>query len=318
MKLIDIYKLAIKKGIDKDPRTRREINDALYKDRKEFRKSKGADRRAFDKERLSNPYADTRILYGDLNTKIRTVMVGIDMEGPEILTAARLNERMSDPIDLVIAHHPEGAAWARFYDVMHLQVAMLKKRGLSAEVAERLLKERMEEVQRAVAPANHTRSVDIARLLDIPYMCIHTPADNHVASYLQRLLDRKRPKKLSQVVSILKTIPEYADGLKKNAGPRILIGEPNKNAGKIFVDMTGGTEGSKKVFGRLSQAGVGTIVAMHLSEEHYKHAKDEGLNVVIAGHIASDALGLNLLLDEIGKAENLLVIPCSGFVRIKR
>ena len=318
MKLIDIYKLAIKKGIGKDPRNRREINEELGNARKEFRKSKGADRRAFDKERLTNPYADTRILYGDLNTNIRTVMVGIDMESPEILAAVRLNERMSEPIDLVIAHHPEGAAWARFYDVMRLQVAMLKKLGIPSEVGERLLKERMEEVQRAVAPANHTRSVDIARLLDMPYMCIHTPADNHVARYLQRLFDRKKPKSLLQVVNILKTIPEYADGLKKNAGPRILIGEPNKDAGKVFVDMTGGTEGSKKVFGRLAQAGVGTIVAMHLSEEHFKHAKDEQLNVVIAGHIASDTLGLNLLLDEIEKTENLFVISCSGFIRIKR
>lgn len=318
MKLIDIYKLAIRKGIEKDPRTRREINEELANARKEFRKSKGPDRRAFDKERLTNPYADTRILYGDLNTNIRTVMVGIDMEGPEILTAARLNERESEQIDLVMAHHPEGVAWARFYEVMHLQVAMLKKLGLSGEVAERLMKDRMQEVERAVSPANHTRSVDIARLLDIPYMCIHTPADNHVTSYLQRLLDRKKPKKLSQVLGILKAIPEYADGLRKNAGPRILIGEPNKNAGKVFVDMTGGTEGSKKVFGRLSQAGVGTIIGMHLSEDHFKHAKDEGLNVVIAGHIASDTLGYNLLLDEIEKVEKLNIIPCSGFIRVKR
>jgi len=318
MKLIDIYKLAVRKGIEKDPRTRREINEELTRARKEFRKSKGADRRAFDKERLTNPYADTRILYGDLDTNIRTIMVGIDMEGPEILTAARLNERESDQIDLVVAHHPEGVAWARFYEVMRLQVAMLKKRGISGEVAERLLKERMQEVERAVSPANHTRSVDIARLLDIPYMCIHTPADNHVSSYLQTIFDRKRPKKLSQVVNILKAIPEYADGLKKNAGPKILIGEPNKDAGSVFVDMTGGTEGSKKVFARLSQAGVGTIIGMHLSEDHFKHAKDEGINVVIAGHIASDTLGLNLLLDAIGKVEKLDVVECSGFIRIRR
>ncbi|MCM8761492.1 MAG: NGG1p interacting factor NIF3, partial [Candidatus Omnitrophica bacterium] len=69
---------------------------------------------------------------------------------------------------------------------------------------------------------------------------------------------------------------------------------------------------------RLSQAGVGTIVAMHLSEEHFKHAKEEFINVIIAGHIASDTLGLNLLLDEIEKVEDIKVIPCSGFVRVKR
>ncbi len=106
--------------------------------------------------------------------------------------------------------------------------------------------------------------------------------------------------------------------MKKNAGPRILIGEAKKKAGKVFVDMTGGTEGPKRIFPRLSQAGVGTIVAMHLSEEHFKNAKTEFINVVIASHIASDTLGLNLLLDGLEKKEKLKIIPCSGYVRIRR
>jgi putative NIF3 family GTP cyclohydrolase 1 type 2 len=318
MKLRQIYNLAVEKGMAKDPRTAKEIRQELRKAAGEYRKSKGADRRAFDLERLTNPYADTRILYGDPDKEIRTVMVGIDMEGPEILVADRLSELGQRQVDLVMAHHPEGAAWAKFYDVMALQVQMLKKMGIPQKVGEALLKERMGEVERAVAPANHFRSVDIARLLDIAYMCVHTPADNHVASYLQKMFDKARPKKLPQVIAMLKRIPEYADGLKKNSGPRILIGDPKKDAGKVFVDMTGGTEGPKRIFPRLSQAGVGTIVAMHLSEEHFKHAKDEHINVVIAGHIASDTLGLNLLLDEIEKSGKLNIIPCSGFIRIKR
>ena len=317
MKLSEIYRIAVRKGIEKDPRSRKVINAALARQSKEFRKLKGVDKKAFDRERLVNPYADTRILYGDPGRDIRSIIVGIDMEAPEILTADRLNAR-GEGIDLVVAHHPEGGAWARFHDVMHLQEAMLEKLGISAEVAKRLLAERIGEVERAVSGANHFRSVDVARLLDIPYMCIHTPADNHVADYLQRMFDKAKPRKLSDVVTMLKKIPEYADGAAKNAGPWILTGEPKKAAGKVFVDMTGGTEGSKKVFGRLSQAGVGTIVAMHFSEEHFKRAKEEGLNVVIAGHIASDALGLNLLLDQIEKTEKLRVVCCSGFVRIRR
>lgn len=317
MKLIDIYDLAVKKGIAKDIRAVSGIRKALSGARSDFRKLKGADRRAFDKERLTNPYADTRILYGNPNTDVETMMVGIDMEGPELLVAERLIER-GEPVDLVMAHHPEGTAWASFYDVMRLQVAMLAKFGIPEEVGKDLLKDRMGEVERAVAPANHSRSVDIARLLDIPYMCVHTPADNHVTSYLQQLLEKKKPQSLSQVLAILKSIPEYSDGLKKGAGPRILVGDPKKKAGRIFVDMTGGTEGPKKIFPRLSQAGVGTIVCMHLSEEHFKHAKSEYINVIIAGHIASDTLGLNLLLDEIEKKGKIKIIPCSGFVRIKR
>jgi hypothetical protein len=317
MRLVDFYKLVVKKGIAKDPRSASEIKDELKRVQKEYRGLKGPDKKAFDKEALTNPYADTRVLNGNPDTNIKTLMVGIDMEMAEIILADRLNEK-GEAIDLVMAHHPEGVAWAKFYDVMRLQVAMLKNLGIAADVAEEMLKERMGEVERSVAPANHLRSVDVARLLDMPYMCVHTPADNHVASYLQKLFDGKTPEKLSQVLGMLKAIPEYFDGMKKNSGPRILIGEPKKKAGKIYVDMTGGTEGPKKVFGRLSQAGVGTIVAMHLSEEHFKHAKGEHINVVIAGHIASDTLGLNLLLDEVEKTEKLKIIPASGFIRVKR
>jgi len=317
MKLIDIYNFVIKKGIEQDPRTKDEIKGQLDKTRREFRKLKGRDKRAFDKERLTNPYADTRILYGDEGADVRTVMVGIDIEMPELLLVDRLNERGA-AIDLVMAHHPEGIAWAALHEVMYLQADILKKFGIPLEIAKDYLKNRIEEVRRAIAPANHSRSVDMARLLKIPFMCVHTPADNHVTSYLQRLLEKKRPEKLSGVLALLKNIPEYADGLKKSAGPSILIGDPNKKAGKIFVDMTGGTEGPKKIFARLSQAGVGTIVGMHLSEEHYKNAKDEHINVVIAGHIASDTLGLNLVLDELEKKKSFKIIESSGFVRVRR
>ena len=318
MRLKNIYDLAVRKGIGKDPRKKAEIREALDKARKEYRELKGADKKAFDTERLKNPYADTRILYGDPDRNISTIMVGIDMEGPELLLADRLNESGRLSIDLVMAHHPEGVAWAKLYDVMALQANVLNKFGIPLAIGEDLLKERAGEVARTLAPANHFRAIDIARLLDIPFMCVHTPADNHVTDYLQRLFDRARPKRLSQVLAILKRIPEYADALKKGAGPKILIGDPDKDAGRIFVDMTGGTEGPKKAYARLSQAGVGTIVAMHLSEEHFKNAKEERINVVIAGHIASDSLGLNLFLDEVEKRDNVRIIPCSGFIRVRR
>jgi len=38
---------------------------------------------------------------------------------------------------------------------------------------------------------------------------------------------------------------------------------------------------------------------------------------VIAGHISSDSLGVNLLLDELEK-KGIEIIPCSGLIRISR
>ena len=48
-----------------------------------------------------------------------------------------------------------------------------------------------------------------------------------------------------------------------------------------------------------------------------KRLKEKGVNVVIAGHIPSDVLGLNLLFDEIEKKEPLEFIEISGFKRIR-
>jgi putative NIF3 family GTP cyclohydrolase 1 type 2 len=57
---------------------------------------------------------------------------------------------------------------------------------------------------------------------------------------------------------------------------------------------------------------------MHVTEDHLANAKKANLNVVIAGHIASDSLGLNLLLDEVEKEERLEFVCLSGFERVRR
>ncbi|MEI6632049.1 MAG: NGG1p interacting factor NIF3 [bacterium] len=261
-------------------------------------------------------YEDTAILYGDPRTQVKKIMVGIDIEVAELLLADKL--RQEEGLDLVIAHHPEGRAWAAFYEVMHLQIAMLVKAGISRKVAEKLIEERKFEVERRVLPANHMRSVDAARLLKLPFMCMHTPADNHAHNFLQRLMDKEKPKKVSDILDILREIPEYKEAAGNNAGPRIILGSPNRAAGKIFLEMTGGTEGPSEVFDKFYKSGIRTLISMHLGEEHLKKVKDAKLNVVIAGHISSDTLGLNLLLDGVEKEERLEVIGCSGFRRIRR
>jgi len=129
---------------------------------------------------------------------------------------------------------------------------------------------------------------------------------------------KEKPKRVGDIMEILETIPEYKGAQKEKCGPRILLGNPHRKTGRILVEMTGGTEGHREVFGKLYKAGVRTLVSMHLSEEHLKKVKDADLNVIIAGHISSDTLGLNLLLDRIEQEEKLSFINCSGFRRIRR
>jgi len=317
MKLAKIYESIIKFGLQNDPRTKKQINDEIKRAKKVYRKLKGADKRFYDKERFRHPYADTRMLYGNPKKDIKTIMVGIDIETSELLLADRLREK-GLAIDLAMSHHPEGKALASLAEVMNLHRTTFSRFGIGETFAKPLVDERIAEVTRGLSSANHTRSVEAARLLDIPYMCVHTPADNHVTHYLQMIFNKKKPKKVRDILNILKTIPEYRTGIERCAGPILISGKETNPTGKIFIDMTGGTQGPKKGFARLSQAGVGTIVGMHFGETHFKNAKAEHINLVIAGHVTSDNLGLNLLLDNLEKEEEINIISCSGFERIKR
>lgn len=269
-------------------------------------------------KRQIKSYPDTAVLYGNPDTEIRKVLVGIDIEAAELLLADRI--RGLEGLDLVISHHPEGRAYAGLFKVMQLQVDLLKAVGVPCEVASQLLEERQREVERRILPQNIMRPVDAARLLDLPFMCIHTPADNHVFWFIKNLMHKEKPKRLKDVVDILSRIPEYREATEMLVGPRIILGNPKRPVGKILLEMTGGTEGSRDMFDKLYKAGVRTLISMHLSEEHFKKVKDADLNVVIAGHISSDTLGLNLLLDRLQKKakEKFQVINCSGFHRVRR
>jgi putative NIF3 family GTP cyclohydrolase 1 type 2 len=317
MKLKDIYKHCIEVGIKNDPRGINEVKKVLAKRKKGYEKMDAEGKKDYDKELIENPYEDTRLLHGNDNQNIKRIMVGIDMEAAELLLADSLNKK-GKKVDLVLAHHPEGRAFSGFYRVMKMQADIMNKFGVPINVAEDILSSRIDDIGRRVMPANHERSVDAARLLDIPFMCVHTPADNCVTGFLQKLVDNKKPDTVGEVVKILQDIPEYRDAKKFNFGLKILVGTSSARAGKIMVDMTGGTSGPKEAYEKLSQAGVGTIIGMHIPEDSYKEAKKHHINVIIAGHIASDNIGVNLILDSLMKKEKMEIIPVSGFRRVKR
>jgi hypothetical protein len=316
MKLREIYDLAVKTGIEADPRGAEAAKKDLKKAKIALYKLSKDEKGEFDTERLTNPFADTRILYGGDNLEIKSVIAGIDVETPEILLADRLRER-GTKIDLVLGHHPEASAYANLHKVMAMQTDLWNMFGVPVNVGDALMDERMREVQRGLMPVNKERPLDAARLLDIPFMCCHTPADNLVTSELEARVAKEKPETLKEIVDILKMYPEYKEAAKQGSGPTILVGSPDARAGKIFVDMTGGTGGPKKIIEEWVKAGVGTVIGMHMSEKNREEAVKHHLNVVIAGHIASDSIGLNLFLDKLEK-KGVSVTAFSGLIRVKR
>ncbi|MCM8800344.1 MAG: NGG1p interacting factor NIF3 [Candidatus Omnitrophica bacterium] len=290
MNLAEFFQRAIRYGIAYDPRKKQAL------------------------KRIKNPYSDSLILYGDLKSPVKKILVGIDIEVEEILLADRIKQ--NGGLDLIVSHHPEGKALANLYRVMELHTQILSRVGVSEKIARALMEERIRQVERKLLSLNHLRTVDVAKLLKIPFVCLHTPADNLATYFIKKLMQEKKPKYLKDVLEILEEVPEYNLAKKESVGPRLLLGNPFSKVGKIFVEMTGGTEGSKDIFSYLYRKGIRTLICMHLSEEHFQKVKDINLNVIIAGHISSDTLGLNLLLDRIDAGSNLEIIECSGFRRI--
>lgn len=313
MKVTELYNLALNKGIDADLRGRSAVEKMLVRRRQNYDRLTNQEKADFDTVKLTNPYADSQLLYLKNDIEVKKVLVGIDIEPAEILMAKFLGD-----IDLIISHHPIGKGLANLSDVMELQAEVLSLYGVPINVAEGLMRERISEVARGLNAKNHQRTVDAARLMGFNLVCCHTPCDNLAAKFLQEKIEEAVPERLGDLLDVLNRIPEYKEAAKIGVGPKIFVGNADNHCGKIVLsEITGGTAGSSKLYAKMAAAGIGTTVGMHVSEEYRKEAEAAHINVVIAGHMSSDSLGVNLFLDELQR-QGVEIVPCSGLTRFSR
>lgn len=239
---------------------------------------------------------------------INRVLMGVDMETPEILLAKELKA------DCVISHHPTtGSPTIDFHKVMEVQIDKMVEFGVPINKAQKVLKKKVGQVERGFHVKNFDRVGSAAKLLKMPYMNIHMPADKITENFVQSFLDNKVKDELKttlkDVVDYLKEIDEYKNTI---AGPVIRVGSEKDYAGRIAVLMAGGTSGGADVFKAYFEAGVGTVVCMHIPEDVKEEVEKQNIgNIVVAGHMASDSIGLNIIISELEK-KGIEVIKMSG------
>ncbi|OGH17006.1 MAG: hypothetical protein A3C30_02020 [Candidatus Levybacteria bacterium RIFCSPHIGHO2_02_FULL_40_18] len=337
MTIQQIYELAIEMGIKADPRGTSAVKRLLEKRGKEYEELSSKKKKLFDLESLKNPYSDTRILFGDGSIEVDKVMAGIDAGAPEVLLVDRLNQKGLRPglhpegsgpaggasgpegegIDLLISHHPSGHAFAALHEVMDIQVDMFADAGVPANVAHSLFDVRMQKVKRGISPLNHSQAVDAARLLLVPLMAIHTVWDNLGNLFLGKYLSKRKFETAGDVLDYINEVPEFVEATKGKAGPYLAAGVPDRRAGKVVSNLTGGTNPSKDLYMELAKAGVGTIVEMHVPEEAVEELSKRHVNVIDTGHMAADSIGANIFIDELER-QGVTVVPSSGLIRVKR
>ena len=319
MKLKKLFERAVQHGIDADPRTRKGVEKLLKKQMDRFKKLEGKEKEYADEERTWNPYADSRIINGKGDEDIKVLMVGIDVETQEVLLADRLRER-GEKIDCLFIHHPEGRALADLEKVMPLQVDLLGLHGVPVNHAEAQLRPRMDKIWRAIHADNLFRTERAAELLGIPAFTCHTITDNLVWKFMEKEICSKKFDDLGEVLDAILEIPEYTYYAKKGNPPIIVNGSKSSRPGKIAAtEFTGGTNSPEEFLEEQSRAGIGTILSMHVTEKTLEEAKKHNVNMIQCSHMASDAIGINLLLDILSKEEkSLRTIDASGFIRVKR
>lgn len=254
---------------------------------------------------------DSGVVY-DNEKEITKVLAGIDMTQTELLIAKQLG------FDCVAQHHPNGivnkdasALLAR--DHMAKMIAM----GVPAPQAQKLAYGRIGKMKQGMHGRNRDQMGSIAKLLDMNNLALHTPADICAENFTQKLLDdlsaRKPNCTCGDIIDELLTVREY-QGALLGQEPDIWVGNRDSIAGKICVCMYGVGAPTAEEYNAMADAGVGTFVTMHATQEVIEGVrKHNKANLVIAGHMSSDSLGFNQILDA-WEAKGIEIVRINGII----
>ena len=243
---------------------------------------------------------------------VHRILTGIGTEGPEILLGKAIG------VDLVLGHHPSCShSGLGMKKMVADQEDRLIACGIPANRAQKLLAARVKELEHIVQGGNYDRIDTTAKLLGVPYMNIHTPADIIIEKLMQERIDERiagKPKAtLQDVLDAILTIPEFTM-VPEQQRPSIWVGSPDSYAGKVLVTMSGGTNAGVIPTLALYEAGIGTIVCMHESEEVAKAVQEQNIgNMIVSGHMASDSAGMNVILRKL-EEQGIEVIRMSGLI----
>jgi hypothetical protein len=242
-------------------------------------------------------------------TRIGHVLMGIDVGAAELFMARQLGYHA------VIAHHPAGYA-GPFWDVYHLHVGQMVAAGVPADVAEQAVVGRIEGFKAASQRENYDHVASVARLLEMPFLNIHSPLDEVGRRIMQHTVDeqlaRKPDSTVADVRDALLALPEYAAARTRMQNP---LGAWDAPAGKVVVSHGAYTNGGYPVARAYLTSGVNTICCIHFPLEDAQRLANEGVqgNILVMGHIAGDSVGINPYIARL-RESGLEVTPFSGII----
>lgn len=262
---------------------------------------------ALEEARMDRVPEDSEVLVP--GTGLKRAMFGIDIDAGELALAKQLG------FDLVIAHHPSGGStWARFPAVLERHATIMKGMGVPADEARAAVQALKDEHGPRTHAMNYDRLPSVARLLKMPFMNIHAPADEIGRRVMHETIAARArgSARLNDAMEALRALPEFR---RAATAIEVPVGSREAQLGRWVFVHGAGTNGGYPVAAALFRSGVDTVFYIHVDAGHLKRLKDEfgpkGKNLVVTGHIASDSVGINVIIRRL-RREGLEVSAMGG------
>lgn len=247
---------------------------------------------ALELAELKEETVDTEI--GFAGEDIKNVVCGIDIDST-IFLAAKMQG-----YDCVAEHHGIMSKCVNIDKQMSYDhMLRMYEFGVPINVAEKAIAKKAKNEAYSLHTKNLGNKASVAKFIGMPYIGIHTPADligqKIVQSHIDKMTKDKPFIRVQDVIDSLLEIREYKEATQQ---PIVRVGSPSSYAGKVCVLFAGCTNGGADVYKSYFDAGVGTIILMHIPEADAKAVEEQNKgNIIIAGHMASDSVGFNRILD---------------------
>jgi hypothetical protein len=166
---------------------------------------------------------------------------------------------------------------------------------------------------------NYDRLPSAARLLGMPFMNIHAPADETGRRLMHEAIASavRGAAKVQDAVRALESMSEF----KVAKTPIVArMGSFAAPLGRWVFVHGAATNGGYPVASALFRHGVDTVFYIHIDAAHLKRLRDEfgdSKNLVVTGHIASDSVGINAVIRRLEKA-GLAVTAMGGVIGLSR
>lgn len=238
---------------------------------------------------------------------LRRLLAGIDIGVAELLLARELG------CDGVLAHHPDPAT-QNFPAILDRHAEQMVAAGVPAEVAAAAVAQLKAGRFWRSHSANYDHAPSVARRLGLAFLAIHNPPDEvgrrRMAAAVEAAVAAKGDgATVADVCAGLMALPEFR---RAPTRPEVAVGSADAPCGRVAVAHGAGTNGGYPVARAYWDHGVSTVVYIHCAWEAIERLRREGGgNLVVAGHIASDLVGLNPLLEAI-EARGVEVVRISG------